>query len=114
SGRVRVDVEGHGREDLFEDTDVSRTTGWFTTISPLDLPVPAADRPAEGLKEIKELLRARPRQGIGHGLLAYGSADSLLHGAEPAQISFNYLGQFDGSFAGSFAASSGTAGPDWA
>ncbi|WP_406727866.1 amino acid adenylation domain-containing protein [Streptomyces sp. GD-15H] len=112
-GRVRVDVEGHGREDLFEDTDVSRTTGWFTTISPLDLPVPASGGLADGLKEIKELLRARPRQGIGHGLLAHGGADSPLLGAVPAQISFNYLGQFDGSFAGGFAASSGAAGSDW-
>ncbi|WP_344977624.1 condensation domain-containing protein, partial [Salinactinospora qingdaonensis] len=32
---------------------------------------------------------------------------------EPAQISFNYLGQFDGSMAGSFADASGKAGPDW-
>ncbi|MFF2412796.1 amino acid adenylation domain-containing protein, partial [Streptomyces sp. NPDC058092] len=112
-GHVRVDVEGHGREDLFDDTDVSRTTGWFTTISPLRLPVPSPGGLGEGLKQIKELLRARPRQGIGYGLLAYGGAESAPAGSVPAQISFNYLGQFDGSFAGSFAASSGMAGPDW-
>ncbi|WP_406727867.1 amino acid adenylation domain-containing protein [Streptomyces sp. GD-15H] len=115
-GRVRVDVEGHGREDLFEDTDVSRTTGWFTTISPLDLPVPASGGLADGLKEIKELLRARPRQGIGHGLLAHGPSGSAT-GIDPtttAQISFNYLGQFDGSFAGGFADSMGMAGSDTA
>ncbi|MGW4433999.1 amino acid adenylation domain-containing protein [Streptomyces tendae] len=113
-GRVRVDVEGHGREDLFEDTDVSRTTGWFTTISPLDLPVPAADRPADGLKEIKELLRARPRHGIGHGLLTHGPS-GVAPGIDPAtaaQISFNYLGRFDGTFAGGFADSLGMAGYD--
>src|SRR5207248_685433 len=34
SERVRVDLEGHGREDVFEDLDVSRTVGWFTTIYP--------------------------------------------------------------------------------
>ncbi|MEO0489099.1 MAG: amino acid adenylation domain-containing protein, partial [Cyanobacteria bacterium J06659_2] len=27
-----LDLEGHGREDLFEDVDLSRTVGWFTTI----------------------------------------------------------------------------------
>jgi len=26
-----VDLEGHGRE-IFDDVDVSRTVGWFTTL----------------------------------------------------------------------------------
>ena len=30
-----VDLEGHGREDLFEDVDLSRTVGWFTTMFPV-------------------------------------------------------------------------------
>ncbi|MFC7221532.1 condensation domain-containing protein, partial [Streptomyces polyrhachis] len=54
-GHVRLDVEGHGREELFEDLDVSRTTGWFTTISPVRLPVPSPTALGEGLKEVKEL-----------------------------------------------------------
>src|SRR5262249_34966103 len=33
--RLLVDLEGHGREDLFEGTDVSRTVGWFTTLFPV-------------------------------------------------------------------------------
>ncbi|MFI6351050.1 condensation domain-containing protein, partial [Streptomyces sp. NPDC050560] len=114
SAFVRVDVEGHGREDLFGDVDVARTTGWFTTISPLRLPVADADGLGEGLKRVKEVLRERPRQGIGYGLLAHGPVETSLSGAAPAQVSFNYLGQFDDSFAGGFAASSGLAGPDWA
>ncbi|MFJ6569606.1 amino acid adenylation domain-containing protein [Streptomyces sp. NPDC091292] len=120
-GHVRVDVEGHGRVDLFDDVDVSRTTGWFTTISPLRLPVPSPEGLADGLKQVKELLRARPREGIGYGLLAYGGPEAtsgidMGTGTSPgrsAQVSFNYLGQFDGSLSGSFAASSGRAGPDW-
>ena len=112
-GHVRVDLEGHGREELFGDVDVSRTAGWFTTVSPLRLPVPAEGCLGEGLKRVKELLRERPRQGIGFGLLAHGPVETELTGAAPAQVSFNYLGQFDGSFGGSFAASSGKAGPDW-
>ncbi|MEO3754694.1 amino acid adenylation domain-containing protein [Streptomyces sp. B6B3] len=113
NSHIRVDLEGHGREDLFDDLDVSRTTGWFTTISPLRLPVPSPTGLGEGLKRIKELLRQRPRHGIGYGLLAHGAADTGLSAAAPAQLSFNYLGRFDGSLAGSFAASSGRAGPDW-
>ena len=32
-----IDVEGHGREDLFDGIDLSRTVGWFTTIYPFRL-----------------------------------------------------------------------------
>jgi NRPS condensation-like uncharacterized protein len=30
-----LDLEGHGREEIFEDVDLSRTVGWFTTIFPV-------------------------------------------------------------------------------
>ncbi|HEY6421687.1 MAG TPA: amino acid adenylation domain-containing protein, partial [Pseudonocardiaceae bacterium] len=35
--RVLVDLEGHGREDLFDGVDLSRTVGWFTTLFPVAL-----------------------------------------------------------------------------
>ena len=109
---VTIDVEGHGREDLFDDVDVSRTVGWFTTISPVRLPVPPAAALGEGLKEIKELLRQRPRQGIGYGLLRSSEteAGARLRQAPAAQVSFNHLGAFDG--AGSFAAAYEAVGSD--
>jgi amino acid adenylation domain-containing protein len=40
--RVGIAVEGHGRADLFEDADLSRTVGWFTALFPLALTVPAS------------------------------------------------------------------------
>ncbi|MGA6168322.1 non-ribosomal peptide synthase/polyketide synthase [Amycolatopsis magusensis] len=85
-----VDVEGHGREDLFEGVDLSRTVGWFTSIFPVALDVP--EDWGVALKSVKEQLRAVPRRGIGYGALRY------LAGTAPAidpQVSFNYLGQFD-------------------
>src|SRR5213078_677304 len=30
--RVTVDLEGHGREDVLDGVDLSRTGGWFTTM----------------------------------------------------------------------------------
>ncbi|MCA1682247.1 MAG: condensation domain-containing protein, partial [Actinobacteria bacterium] len=39
-GRVLVDLEGHGREDLFDGVDLSRTVGWFTTMFPVALDIP--------------------------------------------------------------------------
>src|SRR5205085_3538603 len=32
SSTLLVDLEGHGREPLFDDLDLSRTVGWYTTI----------------------------------------------------------------------------------
>jgi amino acid adenylation domain-containing protein/non-ribosomal peptide synthase protein (TIGR01720 family) len=93
---VRLDLEGHGREDLFADVDLSRTVGWFTTLFPVRLDIAAADGPGALLKTVKEQLRAIPQHGIGYGLLRYlRDADQTTaepH-APPAEISFNYLGQ---------------------
>jgi len=30
-----IQLEGHGREDLFDDIDLSRTLGWFTSVFPV-------------------------------------------------------------------------------
>ena len=109
--QVRLDLEGHGREDVFEGVDVSRTVGWFTTISPVALPVPSRGDLGAGLKRVKELLRGRPRQGLGYGLVR--ESDEVLASAVPAQMSFNYLGQFEAGAGGGFAAGAGLAGPDW-
>ncbi len=92
------DLEGHGREDLFEGVDLSRTVGWFTTIFPVCLTVKPEKRAAETLKSVKEQLRRIPRRGIGYGVLRYLSDDhstrQRLSDLPQAQLSFNYLGQF--------------------
>ncbi|MEV0505417.1 condensation domain-containing protein, partial [Streptomyces spectabilis] len=41
--RVRLDLEGHGREDLLDGVDLSRTVGWFTTVHPVALQVTRPD-----------------------------------------------------------------------
>ncbi|MBW8720224.1 MAG: non-ribosomal peptide synthetase, partial [Variovorax paradoxus] len=51
-GRVLVDLEGHGREDLFAHIDLSRTVGWFTTLFPVALDPLGAH--GEALKRVKE------------------------------------------------------------
>jgi amino acid adenylation domain-containing protein/non-ribosomal peptide synthase protein (TIGR01720 family) len=93
-----LDLEGHGREELFADLDVTRTVGWFTALFPVRLDLPEADDPARSLKAIKEQLRRIPERGIGYGVLRYLRYDEGLAevpGAFTPQVSFNYLGQFD-------------------
>jgi non-ribosomal peptide synthase protein (TIGR01720 family) len=94
---VTIDLEGHGREGLFDDIDLSRTVGWFTTIFPLRLDLPDAG-PGDVLKSVKEQLRRVPQRGIGYGLLRYLSthaAAAELRTRPQPQVVFNYLGQFD-------------------
>ncbi|MCP4662962.1 MAG: amino acid adenylation domain-containing protein, partial [bacterium] len=92
-----VEIEGHGREEIFAGVDLSRTVGWFTSTFPVVLELREEAGPAETLKTIKETLRAIPRRGIGYGLLRYLSAESAekLGPLPGPEVSFNYLGQFD-------------------
>ncbi|NET12212.1 MAG: amino acid adenylation domain-containing protein [Okeania sp. SIO1H6] len=92
---VAIELEGHGREDLFEDIDLSRTVGWFTSLFPVLLAGNDSKKLGETLKLVKEQLRAIPERGIGYGILRYLSGDSELNTLPKAQICFNYLGQLD-------------------
>ena len=98
-----LDMEGHGREALFADVDVSRTVGWFTTAFPVLLDVRDAQQPLGILKSVKEQLRSIPNHGIGYGLLRYLSADAAiterLRQLPQPEVSFLYLGQLDQALA---------------
>jgi amino acid adenylation domain-containing protein/non-ribosomal peptide synthase protein (TIGR01720 family) len=93
-----IDLEAHGREDLFENVDLSRTVGWFTTLFPVGLEI-KENQPGEALKSVKEQLRSIPNRGIGYGVLRYLNEDTSIREKlaffPSAQVSFNYLGQFD-------------------
>ncbi|HYO12017.1 MAG TPA: amino acid adenylation domain-containing protein, partial [Thermoanaerobaculia bacterium] len=99
--RLRVDLEGHGREEIAPGLDLSRTVGWFTSIFPVVLDLEGAAGPGGAIRRIKETLRSVPRRGIGYGLLRYLSGDTGTEarlGALPAsEVAFNYLGQLDRS-----------------
>jgi non-ribosomal peptide synthase protein (TIGR01720 family) len=92
-----LDLEGHGREELFEQLDLSRTVGWFTSIYPVLLHKPPTGDLGELLKSVKEQVRSIPQKGVGYGILRYLSEDERLRQLPAAQIGFNYLGQADGA-----------------
>jgi non-ribosomal peptide synthase protein (TIGR01720 family) len=96
---VWIDLEGHGREALFDGADLSRTVGWFTTMFPVKLDLRGTVGPGEVLKSVKEQLRGIPRRGIGYGMLRYLRGDeavaTLLRAPPQPEVIFNYLGQFD-------------------
>ncbi|RMZ60264.1 amino acid adenylation domain-containing protein [Chryseobacterium nematophagum] len=80
-------LESHGREDIFDDLDITETVGWFTNMYPFGLH--SSSSLLETLMITKQLLRAVPNNGIGYGSLM-GYVDQAL-----PHISFNYLGQLD-------------------
>jgi amino acid adenylation domain-containing protein/non-ribosomal peptide synthase protein (TIGR01720 family) len=116
SPALLIDLENHGREEIFEDVDLSRTVGWFTCIFPLRLDVGEARAPGAALKSIKEQVRRVPEGGIGYGLLRYLTEDREIAGklaaAPRADISFNYVGRTNRSEAETalFSASAESAG----
>ncbi|TVZ40309.1 non-ribosomal peptide synthase protein (TIGR01720 family)/amino acid adenylation domain-containing protein [Alteromonadaceae bacterium 2753L.S.0a.02] len=95
---IRVDLEGHGREELFDDVDISQTLGWFTTIYPVNLSWTRGDL-GQQILALKSQLQEIPNKGIGFGLLHHIAQDEdLLDAIDDAQSSpivFNYLGQMD-------------------
>ncbi|MFE7610155.1 amino acid adenylation domain-containing protein [Streptomyces celluloflavus] len=100
--RTHLAMEGHGREDIFPDVDLTRTVGWFTSLYPVALSVGPDDGWDTTLPSVKEQLRAVPGKGIGYGAGRY-LTDGARDAGDPGlpEISFNYLGRFDsGSAAG--------------
>jgi amino acid adenylation domain-containing protein/non-ribosomal peptide synthase protein (TIGR01720 family) len=96
---VSIWLEGHGREDVFDGLDVSRTLGWFTSEYPVVL-TPAHEL-AQTILAVKEQLRALPQHGFGYGVLrelAPEEVSAPLRAAAKPSVAFNYLGQFDASF----------------
>src|SRR5437868_7459381 len=96
--KLVVELEGHGREEVLEEVDVTRTVAWFTTTYPVKLEA-ESEEVWGALKEIMEELRGIPRKGIGYGVLRYLSRDEeverKLRVRGKAGVRFNYLGQVD-------------------
>jgi tyrocidine synthetase-3 len=86
-----ITLEGHGRESIDDELDLSSTVGWFTTVYPVKL-----EKGQDVEKTIiltKEMLRSIPNKGIGFGAISQDDSTALN------SIGFNYLGQLDNNSA---------------
>ncbi|MFI9050849.1 amino acid adenylation domain-containing protein [Streptomyces sp. NPDC053427] len=92
---ITVDIEGHGRDEIFDDIDLSRTVGWFTTLYPVHLARPTGNDPRAKAKAMGRQLRDIPGRGLGYGALRYLAGAPSLTAAATPQVIFNYLGRFD-------------------
>ncbi|WP_440115897.1 amino acid adenylation domain-containing protein [Paenibacillus sp. QZ-Y1] len=91
---VLVNLERHGREDILDGLDVTRTVGWFNAHSPFAIPVANADW-QQTLQRVKKDIAAVPNKGIGHSILKYLTSPELKRGLihQQPEISFNYHGK---------------------
>ncbi|CAL2083789.1 amino acid adenylation domain-containing protein [Tenacibaculum sp. 190524A02b] len=87
---IIVTLEGHGREDINDAIDISRTVGWFTTAYPSSIVHNHEASLKEQILNIKDTLRSIPEKGLGYGLL--DKKEEVK-----SQLCFNYLGRLDQS-----------------
>ncbi|WP_167956552.1 non-ribosomal peptide synthetase [Anaerosporobacter faecicola] len=99
SGKLYLYLEGHGREAITEDMDVTRTIGWFTAKYPVFLDISQCTDLRSEIMSVKETLHRIPTKGIGYSVLRYHSLsedkDQLKDLCPEPEICFNYLGQFE-------------------
>ncbi|TNE55275.1 MAG: amino acid adenylation domain-containing protein [Bacteroidetes bacterium] len=90
---LMIHLEGHGREPINEELELSRTVGWFTSIYPCLI-----QGYSEDLGELIELNRKHlsgiPNKGIGYGICRYIlSPEDVAWEKDVPEVLFNYLGQ---------------------
>jgi len=91
--KFTIDFEGHGRDKSVDLIDITRTVGWFTSISRLTIDIYDSDF-STIIKHIKEQTRKvqnyslRNRSSYCESKMAYGSSIMKL----------NYLGDYSSTF----------------
>ncbi len=52
--KLKVNMEGHGREDVIENFEINRTVGWFTTMYPVHLDIGNENELSTNIKTVKK------------------------------------------------------------
>jgi len=89
--QMRVFLEGHGRQPLAGELNLSSVVGWFTCLFPVVIPKGAAT-PAELLQTIQAILATLPNGGIGFQFCREDGLSSSRALSEPDLV-FNYSGE---------------------
>ncbi|KAI0578153.1 Nonribosomal peptide synthase [Pyrenophora tritici-repentis] len=94
---ITIHNEGHGRETFSARQDLSRTVGWFSTITPIPLPVPASESTdiVSTIEWVRDLRNRTP--GKGRPYFAYRNlteeGNTRFASHWPAEAIFNYVGR---------------------
>lgn len=93
---LTVFVEGHGREPWDAQLDISTTVGWFTTVSPMHVPLSPADDLVTAVRKAKDTRRRVPGNGWPYMASRYSNREGrqAFGNYGPAEILFNYMGRY--------------------
>lgn len=91
-----VDIESHGRQDMFEGLDISRTMGWFAYTYPVLLNITENNNWSKVIREVKEALNRVPKKGFDYLLLReLSNEEDICFRDFVPKYSFNYMGEMD-------------------
>lgn len=98
SSDVLIDLERHGREDVFDKVNLTNTIGWFTNLFPLYFTCGKDNSLIDTLNFVHQRLDTIQHNGVDYGMLHYFSKPKKQASRYSSPISFNYWGQFDSVF----------------
>lgn len=88
--------EGHGREPWDDRIDLSRTVGWFTTISPAFTPTRTVMDLLDTIRYTKDSVRRLPKNGWSYFTSKFADETNATTNAAdfPVEVMFNYAGSY--------------------
>lgn len=89
---IVVDMEHHGRDEILEGIDISRTVGWFTTIYPLRVKL-VSDDLTEQITLVEDAYHYVPNRGFDYLIL--NQSENKTKSNKSKNIRFNYLGNMN-------------------
>ena len=94
--KVKLDIEGHGRNNRSIGSNVNRTVGWFTNIFPVIFNINDLQDLSNIIIDVKENFRNVPNDGFDWNIchLYKSNINNKIENKYISQICFNYLGQF--------------------
>ncbi|KAL7912424.1 hypothetical protein GGI35DRAFT_491025 [Trichoderma velutinum] len=86
--------EGHGREPWDNAIDISNTVGWFTTMSPIQVPSDVNSSLDDVIRLTKDMMRNQPQNGWANFTALCKDTPGAMEFAKqfPVEILFNYAG----------------------
>lgn len=96
-GELTMFSEGHGREPWSVNIDISRTVGWFTSISPINTPQSIASTKLGLVRYIKDARRRLQANGWAYFASRYlteRGRDTFKNHGSTMEMTFNYHGKF--------------------
>lgn len=92
SNFITLQLEHHGRIELDQDIDISRTVGWFTSLFPACFQI-QNNEVIDCIKSLKEQIHKIPQGGVNYGIQKY--IRKCLNTESGEYVKLNYLGDFD-------------------